>query len=358
MSRKLTVCYRWSAPNSNWNSVTTGIWILTRALSYVEAGDVKELRETPAKKQHKFVEFYDVRDASKALKALDGTEIDGKRVKIEFSRPGGQAHKARVQLQQQSQGTTAYHPLSGSRTSLVGSGLSAVAGQPFYMNWSADAAGTPLTMPGPHGSTSFLWASNIGTPVPPLGLSVPQPWSSGGSQLPNFNYSSVQAGPASGAGPLVVMGNMEALSFGRGGNRAMAIPYNGGPGSTGELFSSGQGCGRGSGIVSGQGRGDGVSSRRKRNSTVSGGAGYGKVDSANHLGSGSRLREGPRVGTRISTNKLAARADIPPQYVFDEAGVQANETQRTTLMIKNIPNKYRWICVASKFFHALIRLLI
>ncbi|KAG0610883.1 hypothetical protein M758_7G099100 [Ceratodon purpureus] len=311
-------------------------------------GDVKELRETPAKKQHKFVEFYDVRDASKALKALDGTEINGKRVKIEFSRPGGQAHKARVQLQQQAAHATVYHPISGSRSSLAASGPGAVAGQPFLLNWSGDATASPLTIPGPHGGASYLWASNIGTPVPPLGLAVPQSWNSAGSQLQTglqtYNYASMQAGPASAAGPLVVMGNvgnMESLSYGRAGTRAMALPYSG-TASTAENYSSGQGFGRANTTpVSGPVRGDGVSSRRKRNSSVNGGAGgYGKVESGSNLGSGGKLREGPRVGTRISTNKLASqRADVPPQYVFDEAGIQPNDT-RTTLMIKNIPNKY------------------
>lgn len=310
----------------------------------VEAGDIKELRETPAKKQHKFVEFYDVRDASKALKALDGTEVDGKRVKIEFSRPGGQAHKARVLLQHQSQGITSYHTSSTARPAVVDSGPTAVSGHPFYMNWSGDVRSSPLPMPGLHGSSSYLWASNIGTPAPPVGLSLPLSWSYGQRHIPNCIYASMQAVPASAAGPLVVM---DALSFGRGGSRAMAIPCNGGPVCPGEIFSTVHGFGRGSGIVGSQGRVDGVSSRRKRNSTVNGGSGFGKVDSAIHLGFGNRLREGPRVGTRISANKLAIRADIPPQYVFDEAGVQANETHRTTLMIKNIPNKYRWVCVAS-----------
>ena len=342
-----------------------GIRILMYKLSFVEAGDVKELRETPAKKQHKFVEFYDVRDASKALKALDGTEINGKRVKIEFSRPGGQAHKARVQLQQQAaQQTTVYHqPIAGSRPSLAGSGPAAVPGQPFYLNWSGEAAGSPLAMPGPHGGASYLWASNIGTPVPPLSLTVPQAWNSTGSQLQTglqtYNYTSMQTGPASAAGPLVVMGNMgnmEALPYGRAGTRAMALaPYSGGPVSPVETYSTEQGFARGStSAVSGPVRGDGsitVSSRRKRNSSVNSAGGYGKVEAGSHLGSGGKLREGPRVGTRISTNKLASqRADVPPQYVFDEAGVQANDSQRTTLMIKNIPNKYRWVCISSRGF--------
>ncbi|KAK8657371.1 hypothetical protein V6N13_035612 [Hibiscus sabdariffa] len=56
-------------------------------------GPVKELRETPLKKHQKFVEFYDVRDAAKALREMNGKEINGKQVVIEFSRPGGFSRK-------------------------------------------------------------------------------------------------------------------------------------------------------------------------------------------------------------------------------------------------------------------------
>ncbi|XP_010556199.1 PREDICTED: protein terminal ear1 [Tarenaya hassleriana] len=52
-------------------------------------GAVKELRETPYKKHQRFVEFYDVRDAAKALMEMNGREIHGKPVVIQFSRPGG-----------------------------------------------------------------------------------------------------------------------------------------------------------------------------------------------------------------------------------------------------------------------------
>ncbi|GAY43953.1 hypothetical protein CUMW_078560 [Citrus unshiu] len=56
-------------------------------------GPVKELRETPLKKHQRFIEFYDVRDAAKALKEMNGQEIYGKHVVIEFSRPGGHSKK-------------------------------------------------------------------------------------------------------------------------------------------------------------------------------------------------------------------------------------------------------------------------
>uniref|UniRef100_A0A7N0SXD0 RRM domain-containing protein n=1 Tax=Kalanchoe fedtschenkoi TaxID=63787 RepID=A0A7N0SXD0_KALFE len=52
-------------------------------------GEVKEIRETPHKRHHKFVEYYDVRAAEAALKALNRCDIAGKRIKLEPSRPGG-----------------------------------------------------------------------------------------------------------------------------------------------------------------------------------------------------------------------------------------------------------------------------
>ncbi|ESQ32870.1 hypothetical protein EUTSA_v10005263mg [Eutrema salsugineum] len=58
-------------------------------------GPIKELRETPYKKHQRFVEFYDVRDASKAFDRMNGEEIYGKQVVIEFSRPGGLINKFR-----------------------------------------------------------------------------------------------------------------------------------------------------------------------------------------------------------------------------------------------------------------------
>ncbi|XP_058102062.1 protein terminal ear1 homolog [Magnolia sinica] len=56
-------------------------------------GPIKELRETPLKRQHRFVEFYDVRDAARALSEMNGKEIHGKRLVVEFSRPGGQGKR-------------------------------------------------------------------------------------------------------------------------------------------------------------------------------------------------------------------------------------------------------------------------
>ncbi|KAJ1422700.1 Terminal EAR1-like, RNA recognition motif 3 [Sesbania bispinosa] len=56
-------------------------------------GPIKEVRDTPWKKNQRFVEFFDIRDAAKALKQMNGREIHGKPVIIEFSRPGGHSRK-------------------------------------------------------------------------------------------------------------------------------------------------------------------------------------------------------------------------------------------------------------------------
>ncbi|KFK33554.1 hypothetical protein AALP_AA5G028600 [Arabis alpina] len=64
-------------------------------------GSVKELRETPNKKHQRFVEFYDIRNAAKAYDVMNGEEICGKQIVIEFSRPGGLKNKFRLSRQPQ-----------------------------------------------------------------------------------------------------------------------------------------------------------------------------------------------------------------------------------------------------------------
>ncbi|KAK1321374.1 Protein MEI2-like 2 [Acorus calamus] len=64
-------------------------------------GEVKEIRETPHKKHHKFVEYYDVRSADAALRSLNRSDIAGKRIKLEPSRPGGARRNLMQQLTQE-----------------------------------------------------------------------------------------------------------------------------------------------------------------------------------------------------------------------------------------------------------------
>jgi len=97
--RKLDIHY--SIPRNNpsekdQNQGTLVVFNLDPSTSHDELlqifggfGEIKEIRETPNKKHHKFIEFYDVREAEKAMKMLNRTEIKGKKIKIEPSRPGG-----------------------------------------------------------------------------------------------------------------------------------------------------------------------------------------------------------------------------------------------------------------------------
>ncbi|WOL02545.1 hypothetical protein Cni_G11264 [Canna indica] len=61
-------------------------------------GEIKEIRETPHKHHHKFIEFYDVRAAEAALHALNRSDIAGKKIKLEPSRPGGARRCSMQQL--------------------------------------------------------------------------------------------------------------------------------------------------------------------------------------------------------------------------------------------------------------------
>ncbi|GAB2280771.1 hypothetical protein Dimus_015397 [Dionaea muscipula] len=58
-------------------------------------GEIKEIQEAPSRNK-KFIEFYDVRAADAALRALNQTDIAGKRINLEPSRPGG-ARKSSAQ---------------------------------------------------------------------------------------------------------------------------------------------------------------------------------------------------------------------------------------------------------------------
>ncbi|XP_010499455.1 PREDICTED: protein MEI2-like 5 [Camelina sativa] len=78
-------------------------------------GEIKEIRETPHKRHHKFVEFYDVRGAEAALKALNRCEVAGKRIKVEPSRPGGARRSLMLQLNQELENDDLHYlPMIGS----------------------------------------------------------------------------------------------------------------------------------------------------------------------------------------------------------------------------------------------------
>ncbi|KAM1571540.1 hypothetical protein ACFX13_037294 [Malus domestica] len=82
-------------------------------------GEVKEIRETPHKRHHKFIEYYDVRAAEAALKSLNRSDIAGKRIKLEPSRPGGARRNLMLQLNQdpeQDESQSFRHPVGSPIT--------------------------------------------------------------------------------------------------------------------------------------------------------------------------------------------------------------------------------------------------
>ncbi|CAI6009104.1 unnamed protein product, partial [Closterium sp. NIES-65] len=65
-----------------------GLEEVGRMVEAVKGGDVKEVRAVLSKKLHRLVEFFDIRAAAHAVQKLTGTELAGRRIKIEFARQG------------------------------------------------------------------------------------------------------------------------------------------------------------------------------------------------------------------------------------------------------------------------------
>ncbi|KAH7516812.1 hypothetical protein FEM48_Zijuj10G0174400 [Ziziphus jujuba var. spinosa] len=97
--RKLDIHYSIPKDNPSEKDVNQGTLVVFNLDSSVSNdelrqifgvyGEIKEIRETPHRSHHKFVEFYDVRAAEAALRSLNRSDIAGKRIKLEPSRPGG-----------------------------------------------------------------------------------------------------------------------------------------------------------------------------------------------------------------------------------------------------------------------------
>ncbi|KAL5733858.1 hypothetical protein ACOSP7_031719 [Xanthoceras sorbifolium] len=97
--RKLDIHYSIPKDNPSEKDVNQGtivVFNLDSSVSNEELhqifgvyGEIKEIRETPHRSHHKFIEFYDIRAAEAAIRALNKSDIAGKRIKLEPSRPGG-----------------------------------------------------------------------------------------------------------------------------------------------------------------------------------------------------------------------------------------------------------------------------
>ncbi|XP_057995409.1 protein MEI2-like 1 isoform X2 [Hevea brasiliensis] len=97
--RKLDIHYSIPKDNPSEKDINQGTLVIFNLDSSVSTeklhkifgvyGEIKEIRETPHKRHHKFIEYYDIRAAEAALSALNRSDIAGKQIKLETSRPGG-----------------------------------------------------------------------------------------------------------------------------------------------------------------------------------------------------------------------------------------------------------------------------
>ncbi|KAL8257988.1 hypothetical protein R6Q59_030029 [Mikania micrantha] len=316
-------------------------------------GEVKEIRETPHKRHHKFVEFYDVRAAEMALKDLNGREIAGKRIKLEHSRPGG----ARRNLIQQ--------------LSLV---LEQDETRPFWHHVGSPVINSPsgswshLSSPREHGSPQgFSWSSGFGTLSPvnnPLsGLaSILPPHISNPVKIapigkdtfikstlgfdhqqshsfPNHKTSTSPGNPSSNFDPSSI-GRLSGPEFLWGSpttqSSVYASPSQHGPFPgphlhVGSASSTDRTIFNGVGPIISNGSGSPISRMTffpNRGPVIMGNGLY---------QGGIALNEGLIERRRVdyAVNQMGNK-----QYQLDLDKIISGEDSRTTLMIKNIPNKY------------------
>ncbi|KAG0603579.1 hypothetical protein M758_10G104300 [Ceratodon purpureus] len=127
-------------------------------------GEVKEIRETPHKRHHKFIEFYDVRAAEAALRSLNRSDIAGKRIKLEPSRPGGARRSSLLQQLNQDSGDDDLRPRQQSHSPLN----SSPPGHPS--TWNAGAENGSLRQIHhslPHGNFQLPSKPLNGASLPP-----------------------------------------------------------------------------------------------------------------------------------------------------------------------------------------------
>lgn len=91
---------------------------------FSRAGEIKDIRETPNKRHHKFIEYFCIKSAEDAVRTLHKHHIQvravhveltqkGKKVKVEISKPGGQRKYEEPPTEASSQNSS-YSSVNGS----------------------------------------------------------------------------------------------------------------------------------------------------------------------------------------------------------------------------------------------------
>ncbi|GAB2280551.1 hypothetical protein Dimus_015177 [Dionaea muscipula] len=292
-------------------------------------GPVKELRQTPMKKYQRFVEFYDVRDAAKALVGMDGKDINGRMVMIEFSRPGG--HGKRFSSSNSSPSSSSYddhghhhhhhpqqYPFSGSRNM-----------NPAVPPSLPPPGGVMSTLSCSQGGNKLSWRNAV-TNLPPR---VKGWFPSSSSSRIRSDVGRRKNPPSSSAvadqSVDVVIGGL-TLKDGNDHHHAEEEEEA----EEGE----GEGCRR---------------VMRKNNESKKSGSGDGRIKSCSISrssgGGGSSgvvvQEEEPRRPPMIrSSRQFKGRKNFDPRFLIKEEAIviesSCSRDARTTVMIKNIPNKY------------------
>ncbi|KAF7840223.1 protein MEI2-like 1 isoform X1 [Senna tora] len=112
-SRKLDIHYSIPKVNAPEKDISHGMLLLSGLDSSVSNdelqqifgfyGEIKKINESPETNHHKFIEFYDVRAAEAALRALNRSEIAGKQIKLEPGHPRGSTASCLMQQSQKGQ---------------------------------------------------------------------------------------------------------------------------------------------------------------------------------------------------------------------------------------------------------------
>ncbi|GAB4839710.1 hypothetical protein Ancab_020420 [Ancistrocladus abbreviatus] len=304
-------------------------------------GEIKEIHDMPYRNNNKFIEFYDVRAAETALHALNRSDIAGKRIKLELSSPGGTRSstqllppelgqdKAALCMQQSSPGSAQVIGFSGYGSSANGS---CPLPRHHYMWSNSNHAQIPSMMwpnslsfgggvcavrspsrlqaiPRTH---SHMLNSAVPTNTHHVGSApaVNSPWDrrnaylSGSPDTSGFHQGAVGSMRLSGS-PLHHMEFVSPTIFQVGGN-CMDLPM--------------------------PSRNVGVNIHHQSCMLYSNRA---------HMNSLTTSFEPPneRLRSRRSDSS-SIQSDNKKQYELDLDRILRGEDNRTTLMIKNIPNKY------------------
>ncbi|WZY68798.1 hypothetical protein YC2023_001038 [Brassica napus] len=307
-------------------------------------GEIKEIRETPNKRHHKFVEFFDVRSAESALKALNRTDIAGKRIKLEHSRPGGARRNMMLQMnpEYEQDDSRSYLNLSDSPLASSPAGnywgnspvdhspLQSLSRSPLSPTLSSILNSQRVShldhlFPTSHKASGYQQTQSYGTASSYGSLNSLSGseflWGSPSSSLWPMNHPFSSNGKA----------HMFPYSALNGSNHVGSAP-SGLFRRSSETSSMGSSAFRGaSGNVA------------PRNMREAGSPSFKMVSSPRHsqlfTGSVSSYQWPVATTASIDGNNMN-QVDSKKQFQLDLSKIMSGEDLRTTLMIKNIPNKY------------------